>query len=247
MATPMIKVVSFDFYNTLAKFWPPLDAIQQSACRELGLSVTNTGIDRGYAVADVFFNEENARHSLGDRSESERSEFFAEYERILLENAGLSVTLALAKQIWDLVIAVPKDFIAFDDTLPALATLREKGYSLGVLSNLRREMAPMFSELGMTPYLDFCINSQEVGAEKPYPQIFRAALERVSVAPEEAVHVGDQYEADVLGARGVGMHAVLIDRGGWQTDVTDCPKIASLDELGELLEGAPSSLAGNNH
>ena len=243
----MIKVVSFDFYGTLAKFWPPLDAIQQSGCRELGLTVSKSGIDRGYAVADVFFNEENARHSLADRTEQERQDFFAEYERILLENAGLSVTLALARQIWDLVIAVPKDFIAFEDTLPALAALREKGYRLGVLSNLRREMAPMFSELGMAPYLDFCINSHEVGAEKPFPQIFLAALERVSASPEETVHVGDQYGSDVLGARGVGMHAVLIDRGGWQTEVTDCPKIASLDELGVLLDGAPSSLTRNSH
>ncbi len=243
----MIKVVSFDFYNTLGKFWPPLDAIQQSACRELGLNVTKVGIDRGYAVADIYFNEENARHSLADRTDKERQDFFAEYERILLENAGLSVTLTLARQIWELVIAVPKDFIAFEDTLPALAALREKGYRLGVLSNLRREMAPMFSELGMAPYLDFCINSHEVGAEKPFPQIFLAALERVAVSPEEAVHVGDQYEADVIGARGVGMHAVLIDRGGWQTEVTDCPKIGSLDELGALLEGAPSSLTRNSH
>ena len=35
----MIKAVSFDFYNTLVRFWPPLEEIQQAACHELGLSV----------------------------------------------------------------------------------------------------------------------------------------------------------------------------------------------------------------
>ena len=70
-----------------------------------------------------------------------------------------------------------------------------------------------------------------------------AALKRVSVAPDEAVHVGDQYHSDVLGARGVGIHPVLIDRGGWQADVDDCPKISSLSDLGSLLEGAPDSLS----
>ena len=70
-----------------------------------------------------------------------------------------------------------------------------------------------------------------------------AALERVSVAPGEAVHVGDQYHSDVLGARGVGIHPVLIDRGGWQADVNDCPKISSLSDLKSLLEGAPDSLS----
>ena len=245
----MIKAISFDFYNTLVRFWPPLDAIQQSACLELGLSVSKAGIDRGYAVGDVFFNEENARRSLSERTDEERLDFFAEYEQILLEHAGLSVSLKLAGQIWQLAMTVPKDFIAFDDTLPALAALKDKGYSLGVLSNLRRELGPLCTRLGMAPYLDFCINSEEAGAEKPYPQIFLAALERVSASPEETVHVGDQYHSDVLGARGVGMHAVLIDRGGWQTDVKDCAKIASLEELGDLLDAAPASLTfkSNGH
>lgn len=224
-----------------------MDAIQQSACREFGLSVSKPGVERGYAVADVFFNEENARRSLSDRTDEERLDFFAEYEQILLKNAGLSVSLALACQIWKLAIAVPKDFIAFEDTLPALAALKDKGYTLGVLSNLRRDMRSLCKQLGMTPYLDFCINSDEAGAEKPYPPIFLAALDRVSVSPEETVHVGDQYNSDVVGARGVGMHAVLIDRGGWQTDVKDCAKIASLDELGGLLDAAPGSLTFNNN
>jgi putative hydrolase of the HAD superfamily len=243
----MIKLISFDFYNTLARFWPPLDTIQQSACRELGLNVSKAGIDEGYAVADVFFNAENARRSLSDRTEAERLDFFAEYEQILLKTAGLSVSRELAKQVWQMAIVAPKDFIAFDDTIPALAALKKKGYYLGVLSNLRRDMAHMCSNLGMAPYLDFCINSEEAGAEKPYPELFLAALERVSATPEETVHVGDQYRADVLGARGVGMHAVLIDRGGWQQDIKDCARIAGLDELGALLEDAPASLTFNSH
>jgi len=243
----MIKAITFDFYNTLVRFWPPLDAIQQSACREFGLRVTKPGIEQGYAVADVFFNEENARMSLSQRTEEERLDFFSEYEQILLKNAGLSVSFDLARRIWKLAIAVPKDFIAFEDTLPALAALKAQGYRLGILSNLRRDMDELCQRLGMAPYLDFCINSEEAGAEKPYPPMFLAALERVSLSPGETVHVGDQYGSDVVGARGVGMHAVLIDRGGWQTDVTDCVKIASLEELGALLDAAPGSLTHNHN
>ena len=242
----MIKAISFDFYNTLVRFWPPLDAIQQSACREFGLSVTKAGVDQGYAVADVFFNEENARKSLSERTDEERLDFFAEYEQILLKNAGLSVSFKLARQIWQLAIAVPKDFIAFEDTLPNLAALKDRGYTLGVLSNLRRDMAQLCERLGMATYLDFCITSEEAGAEKPYPPMFLAALEQISASPEETVHVGDQYGSDVEGAWGVGMHAVLIDRGGWQNHVQDCAKIASLDELGALLETAPGSLTVKN-
>lgn len=239
----MIKAISFDFYNTLVRFWPPLDEIQQSACRELGLNLDKEKVERGYAVADAFFNEENGRQPLAKLSEEERLAFFARYEQILLENAGLPVSLDLAKNVWRLAIAVPKEFIAFEDTLPALESLKSVGYRLGVLSNLRRDMGPLCRQLGIDQYLDFCINSAEAGAEKPHAPIFLAALKRVSVAPEEAVHVGDQYHSDVLGARGVGIYPVLIDRGGWQADVNDCPKISSLSDLVSLLEGAPDSLS----
>jgi putative hydrolase of the HAD superfamily len=242
----MIKAISFDLYNTLVQFWPPLDEVQQSACRELGLRVCKTGIKRGYAVADVYFNEENARRSLGLRSEEERLDFFARYEQIILENAGVPVTFNLAKQVWAMAMTIPKDFVPFDDTIPALASLHEQGYLLGVLSNLRRDMSQLCESLGFAPYLDFCISPSEPGGEKPDATMFNAALKRASVEAKEAVHVGDQYRSDVLGARGVGMHGVLIDRGGWLTDEVDCPKIASLSELHSLLADAPQSLCTNH-
>ena len=56
----MIKAVSFDLYNTLVQFWPPLDEIQQAACREFGLHVCKRDVTGAYAVADVYFNQENA-------------------------------------------------------------------------------------------------------------------------------------------------------------------------------------------
>ncbi len=243
----MIKAISFDLYNTLVQFWPPLDEVQQAACQELGLNVCKSAINKGYAVADVYFNEENGRHSLGLRSAEERLDFFARYQQLILENAGVPVSLGLAREIWSMAMTIPKDFVPFEDTIPALEGLRSQGYRLGVLSNLRRDMDELCEKIGLSPYLDFCISPAEAGGEKPNPAMFLEALKRVSASPAEAVHVGDQYGSDVQGARGVGMHGVLIDRGGHRGDVTDCPKIASLAELGSLLEGAPNSLSNNHH
>ena len=242
----MIKAISFDFYNTLVRFWPPLDEIQQASCRELGLQVSKEAINRGYSVADVYFNEENATRPLATRTEVERSAFFGRYEQIILENAGLPVSLDLAKQIWKLAMSVPKDFITFEDVIPSLSALRSAGYRLGVLSNLRRDMDSLCEHLGLAPYLDFCVSSTDAGAEKPHAPIFLAALKQMAAAPGETVHVGDQYCSDVLGARAVGMHSVLIDRGGLNTQVNDCPKIGSLAELHNLLAGAPHSLKAND-
>ena len=238
----MIKAIFFDFYNTLVRFWPPLDQIQQASCQEFGFHIEAEAISYGYSVADLYFNRENEIKPLAMRTEEERLDFFARYEQILLENAGLSVTLDLARQIWLVAISVPKDFIAFDDSVSSLERLKNQGYQLGVISNLRRDMDQLCNDLHMSPFLDFCLTSAEVGAEKPDPAIFVAALERAGVKPAEAVHVGDQPRSDLVGARGAGLHAVLLDRGNWHGDVDNCVRISRLSELDELLEHAPDSL-----
>ena len=239
----MIKAIFFDFYNTLVRFWPPLDQIQQAACQEFGFNIEPEALSYGYSIADVYFNRENELNPLASRSEEERLAFFARYEQILLENAGLSVTLDLASQIWHIAISVPKDFIAFEDTLESLDRLKSKGYRLGVISNLRRDMDQLCRDLGMAPYLDFCLTSADVGVEKPDPAIFRAALERAGVRPGEAVHVGDQPRSDLVGARGAGLYAVLLDRAGWQDGIDNCVRITGLSQLDDLLEAGPDSLA----
>lgn len=231
----MIKAVFFDFYNTLVRFWPPVEEIQVAACDELGISVDKESVRQGYTVADDFFNRENARHSLARRSPERRSRFFAEYEQRILRGAGLEVTLDLAQQIWDMTTRIPKDFALFDDVVPALKALKKRGYKLGVLSNLNRDMGPLVQRLALDRYLDFCITSQEAGAEKPHPPIFLAALARAGVAPQEAAHVGDQYHSDVEGARGVGMIPLLLDRDDRHGGHNDCWRIRSLTEIDALL------------
>ena len=233
----MIKAVSFDFYNTLVRFWPPLEEIQQAACHEMGLTVQEDAITRGYAVADVLFNRENEDRPISSRSEEERLEFFGRYEQLILETAGISVSIDLAQRVWKVAMSIPKDFVPFSDAVPALQQLRDAGYLVGVITNLRRNLDQLCQQVGLSPYLDFTVSSEEVGMEKPHPPIFMAALKRVGAAPEEVVHVGDQLRSDVMGAQAVGMQAVLIDRSGYGPDAVDCPKISSLSELSEVLEG----------
>ena len=128
----MIKVITFDFYNTLVRFWPPLEDIQAISCRKMGLTVPREAIRKGYARADILFNRANEEEPLSLRSPERRTEFFAEYEQLILETAGVPVTLGLAREIWALAIAVPKEFTPFEETLPTLEALRGKGYRLGL-------------------------------------------------------------------------------------------------------------------
>ena len=95
----------------------------------------------------------------------------------------------------------------------------------------------MAQSLGLGSHIGIAITSREVGAEKPEPPIFLAALERAAVLPAEAMHVGDQYSSDVEGALAVGINPVLLDRyGNNGLEAVDCPVIRGLNEVASLLE-----------
>jgi len=232
----MIKAVFFDFYNTLVRFWPPAADIQETACQELGLSVKKEAVRQAYIEADQFFNKENGTVPIFSRSIEERRRFFARYEQLILKGSGLDVSLEKASQIWDRVDHAPKDLSLFDDVLPTLKSLGKRGTIVGVLSNIRRNMNDISQKIGLAPYLKFCITSAEVGAEKPHAPMFQAALSRAQVKPEEAIHVGDQYQSDVLGAKSVGIIPVLLDRDGSYQLTSDCIKIDNLLVLDSVLD-----------
>jgi putative hydrolase of the HAD superfamily len=116
----------------------------------------------------------------------------------------------------------------FEDAAPALDALRARGVRLAVISNFDGRLEGLLGELGLAAYFDAIHLSTRLGAEKPDPAIFRAALQFHGVEPERALHVGDRVEADVDGAIAAGMRAVLVDRAGTSRRE---PRIARLDEL----------------
>jgi len=119
--------------------------------------------------------------------------------------------------------------------LVTLEALKQRNLILGMLTNASKDLVSVYHQLGLEPYLDFVVTSGEVGSDKPEPTIFLAALARAGVNASEAVHVGDQYKLDVVGARGVGISPVLIDRYDLYLDTSDCPRIRNLTELAQYL------------
>ena len=88
---------------------------------------------------------------------------------------------------------------------------------------------------GQMPYIDFVVTAKEIGSNKPEPYIFLAALKRAGVSASEAIYIGDQYETDVVGAKGAGIKPILIDRYDLSLEVGDCPRIHSLIEVAQYL------------
>jgi putative hydrolase of the HAD superfamily len=106
----------------------------------------------------------------------------------------------------------PANWKADLEAAPLLASLKERGYTLGVISNFDYRVYGILDGLGLGSYFDSVTISSEAGFAKPAPEIFHRALGHHSVAPAEALHVGDSEQMDIAGAEGAGIAAVLLDR-----------------------------------
>jgi len=133
--------------------------------------------------------------------------------------------LHVERGIWE---AVPAGVAA------TLDALRAAGLRLSLASNAEPLLRRKLAELGLAQRFDHLAISGEVGVEKPNPRFFLGALDVLGVSPERAVHVGDLYEVDVVGARAAGLAAIMVDPAGLSAD-RDVPRIRSLAELPALI------------
>lgn len=94
-----------------------------------------------------------------------------------------------------------------------LTALTDRGYRLGVITNnLEAEQLAKLARLELRDYFEMLAISGEIGVPKPDPQIFHVALDRMSLAVDDVVMVGDSLTSDIAGAIGVGMRSVWVDR-----------------------------------
>jgi putative hydrolase of the HAD superfamily len=106
---------------------------------------------------------------------------------------------------------------------------------LVAVSNWDVSLAPTLRALGLGDMLDAVITSAHVGAAKPAPEVFTAALAFLGLAPREALHVGDDPRLDVLGARAAGVLPVLLRREGDSEAPAGVATISSLTDLPALI------------
>ena len=227
----MIKAVFFDLYYTLVLYDPTREQQQLTVLKEHGLETDTRTMCAALHIADMFFYQENARAAIYKRPEHEKMAFFEEYEDIVLEEAGFDdVPEETALAIVQKLHQAEKKLVFYDDVLPAFAELKSRGIKLGLITNAEQSQAP-FEQLGLYDHLDYIITSPDEGMGKPAPHIFWAALRKAGVKASEAIHVGDQYDIDIVGAQGVGIKALLLDRNNILEEIDDCPRINSLSEI----------------
>ncbi len=129
----------------------------------------------------------------------------------------------------------------YPDALPTLATLRERGFLRGLVSNCSCQAANVIATTGLDQHLDALALSFELGVAKPDPAIFLAAAERLDVAPAECLYVADGSPGELETAKRLGMYAVWVDRphrrnhnpipGAYDRRVDELAEILTIDEL----------------
>ena len=191
--------------------------------------------------AQVRHAEQRARARLdphlGARS-TEAPDTFRLYLRYTLDGLGVAWDAAAERMTDDLRRAKPPHGLwstLVPEAPAVLGGLRQRGLRLVVVSNSNGSVADILQAVGLAGYLDAIVDSGRLGVEKPHPKIFEAAAAAVDVRPEEAVHVGDLYSVDVVGARAAGCRAILLDPAGVWRGV-DCPTAPDLPAAARLIE-----------
>jgi putative hydrolase of the HAD superfamily len=142
---------------------------------------------------------------------------------------------------------MPTGECVYPDVLDVLPELAQHNVELGIITNASHPMSHRDRELELTGILDHfprCrLSAADVGWLKPHQTIFERALDRLNIEPAEAVFVGDNLQADIGGAQGVGMRGVWRINGADQeaqqtaeSDIVPDGKISTLHELLPLLD-----------
>ncbi|MDE3024875.1 MAG: HAD family hydrolase [Acidobacteriota bacterium] len=220
-----LSAVLFDVDFTLARPGPELGPegyVRAGARHGLSLDAARYEAAREDALLEL---------KLHPELEHDDTIWFAFTERIVLGMGGS------APESYDCAVEITRgwerhdNFELYDDVVPALETLRAAGLKIGLVSNSARDVHAFAQHHRLD--IDAGITSFAHGKTKPHASIFRAVLDLLDVAPENAAMVGDSVEADMDGARAVGMQAILVDRLGRHPAFA--PRVADLHALPGLL------------
>jgi putative hydrolase of the HAD superfamily len=228
VALGRVDAVLLDSFGTLVSMEPPGPRLAAS------LGVPLEAAERAFRAEIAYYVD----HHLDGRDPASLSLLRDRCASVVRESLGLP-TLDLQTARRAMLDAIR--FSAYPDAAPALRELRARGMRLVVASNWDCSLPEVLEQAGLASLVDGVVASATVGAAKPGPALFEAALAIAGSAAARAVHVGDSLSKDVAGAARAGIAAVFVDReGGAVTGPgteahTPAATIASLAELPGLI------------
>jgi len=234
-----IKAVLFDLGNTLV--YSRSEETFQKILEEHGIVKSIEHVKQALTRGNKEFDAD--RH-VGLSAH----EFYTQWNLLQLKHLGVEGSEArkLAEEI-ETEWFNYAEFWLYPHVRKTLQKLKQMGLKLGVITGgYVEDIEQILPKVGLEGFFDVCVGKNTTGKRKPHPKVFKHALKQLGIKPNEAIFVGDNFEADYLGAEKAGMIPVLIKREGplnqrLFTDVclqppSDVRTIKRLEEIFGVLE-----------
>lgn len=236
MALPY-QMVFLDVGETLTYPHPSFHDIVARVLGEHGYPVSPQDVARVEMQVWADIEDRRKQGITYALSGTETQEFWLDAYTFFLHRLGVPDAGDLPRRLVDEFIKL-ETWRLYPDVAPAIHSLRDAGYRLGIISNWEEWLEDLLVSLGVHEHFDLVIFSAKENVAKPDPLLYRRAVEAAGVEPAMAVHVGDDPLRDVQPARSVGLTPVLIDRHGRYPDA-DCLRVTDLRQLPDLLASPP--------
>jgi 2-haloalkanoic acid dehalogenase type II len=227
----VIKAVLFDLGNTLVKMWVP-ELTYERVLASLGIRRSVEEIKEALAKTEEQFKLHKYRLTYG---KVPYKEYWDKWDALVLKNLGVSEDRRLIREIqtrwYD-----HADCVIYSDVKHTLSKLKQKGLKTGLISTAYEEDINAISKKAglKTNLFDIVIGANTIKEEKPHPDVFKYALKKLNVKPEETLFIGDNIDADYNGAENVGINALLIQRTEAKT--SGLRTITSLDDTFKYID-----------
>lgn len=231
-----IRLVCLDAAGTLFHLRGPLGDLYAERARAHGLPARE-GLA---ALLERRFRREfggmpRPAYRAGDREHNDRVD--RDWWRILVQRVFAGLGPMDFEAFFNDVYALFADAVVwqvYPEVPEVLTELRRADLGLAIVSNFDARLSAVCEGLGLLPAFDLVLTAAEAGMAKPGRGIFHAAARRFGVSPEQAVHVGDSWTEDAMGARGAGLAAVHLQRQGHEAPAGRSPEVPVIADLAEL-------------
>jgi putative hydrolase of the HAD superfamily len=242
--TGTYSAIVFDCADTLLRMDPSRAEIFQDTAAMAGLVIPLADVERAYDIVDFAIK----MRSSALTSPEAKSQFYHSINAALCDVLGIRRALPVLHP--RLLVEFPRRrrWRPFPDADWALRQLVTQ-VPLYVLANWDSGLPSVLRNAGLDGFFRDVVSSEMVGSEKPERACFEAFLARTSLDPSKTVYVGNEYRADVVGARDAELTPVLLDRTGTMRSA-DCVRISSLANLATALRAHledQGALQASNH
>lgn len=153
---------------------------------------------------------------------------------VIVQSSGVEIDKSTLQKVASTLIdqfSTKECWGKFEKSNELIAALKDAGKTVGVISNSDPRLHDILREMDM-PKLDFVVTSYEAGVEKPKEEIFKLAIvaSGLSIAPHEALHIGNDAQKDFVGAKNAGWSAILIN-----SEDKNSPNFKDIQEFWDVI------------